>query len=156
QVGQDGEVPFLAMELLQGEPLDRRLKRGDRFPPAEVARIGCEVAEGLAAAHAQGLIHRDIKPANIWLEETSGKRGADALGSGGNPLGCGLAGGDGGDAELPGRGVAVGPPAYMAPEQARGERVDPRSDLFSLGCVLYPLATGRPPPGPAGVAGTAA
>src|SRR5262249_1214584 len=116
QVGQDGEVPFLAMELLQGEPLDRRLKRADRFPPAEAARIGGRVPEGLAAAHAQGLIHRDIKPANIWLEETSGKRGADAPRYRVKLLDFGLARGDGGDAELTVPGVAVGTPAYMAPE----------------------------------------
>ena len=68
QVGEDRGVPFLAMEFLEGEPLDDRLKRESRLPVAEVLRIGREVAEGLAAAHERGLIHRDIKPGNIWLE----------------------------------------------------------------------------------------
>src|SRR5918911_656854 len=72
QVGEDRGVPFLAMELLEGEPLDGRLRREGRLPVPEVLRIGREIAEGLEAAHQRGLIHRDIKPANVWLE---GKRG---------------------------------------------------------------------------------
>ena len=100
-------------------------------------RIGREIAEGLAAAHAQGLIHRDIKPANIWLEEGTGRV---------KILDFGLAR----SAEEAGRltqdGTILGTPAYMAPEQATGGRdVDHRSDLFSLGCVLYRMVTGRPP-----------
>ena len=71
QVGEDRGVPFLAMEFLDGEPLDARLKREGKLPILEVLRIGREVAEGLAAAHETGLIHRDIKPANIWLERAS-------------------------------------------------------------------------------------
>ena len=73
QVGEDRGVPFLAMEFLEGEPLDERLKRETTLPLAEVVRIGREMAEGMAAAHERGLIHRDIKPANTWLE---GKKGA--------------------------------------------------------------------------------
>ena len=76
QVDEDRGVPFLAMEFLKGEPLDERLKRDGKLPLAEVLRIGREIAEGLAAAHATGLIHRDIKPANIWLERTAGTKGA--------------------------------------------------------------------------------
>src|ERR1700682_1040655 len=72
QVGEDRGAPFLAMEFLEGEPLDARLKREGKLPVREVLRIGREMAEGLAAAHDRGLIHRDIKPGNIWLE---GKRG---------------------------------------------------------------------------------
>src|SRR5436305_1858013 len=68
QVGEDRGAPFLAMQLLKGESLEDRLRREGRLPPAEVLRIGREVAEGLAAAHERGLIHRDVKPANIWLE----------------------------------------------------------------------------------------
>ena len=74
QVGEDRGVPFLAMPFLKGEPLDDRLKREPGLPLAEVLRIGREMAEGLAAAHARGLIHRDIKPANLWLEGRSGPR----------------------------------------------------------------------------------
>ena len=77
QVGEDRGVPFLAMEFLEGEPLDARLKREGKLPVAEVLRIGREIAEGLAAAHKRGLIHRDIKPANIWLEERKRRRVED-------------------------------------------------------------------------------
>ena len=73
QVGEDRGAPFLAMEFLEGEPLDDRLKREGKLPLAEVLRIGREMAEGLAAAHERGLIHRDIKPANVWLEGDRGR-----------------------------------------------------------------------------------
>ena len=73
QVGEDRGIPYLAMPLLRGQSLQERLHGGARLPEAEVLRIGREVAEGLAAAHAQGLVHRDIKPANLWLEEGSGR-----------------------------------------------------------------------------------
>lgn len=136
QVGQERDVPFLAMQLLRGETLDARLRRQGRLPVAEVLRIGREAAEGLAAAHHQGLIHRDIKPANLWLE---GERGRVKL------LDFGLARPVGDDDRLTQRGAIVGTPAYMAPEQARNSAVDPRSDLFSLGAVLYEMATGRRP-----------
>jgi serine/threonine protein kinase len=142
QVGEERGVPFLAMELLEGETLEQRLQREQRdgeaapLPPAEVLRIGREIAEGLAAAHARGLIHRDVKPANVWLE---GPRGRVKL------LDFGLAWAAEQDVALTQTGAIVGTPAYMAPEQARGESADPRSDLFSLGCVLYRMCTGRPP-----------
>src|SRR5207245_900251 len=108
-------------------------------------RIGREIATGLAAAHERGLIHRDIKPANIWLEtlpgagEPSRPRGRVKI------LDFGLARAFGGDVHLTQSGVIVGTPAYMAPEQAQGTAVDPRTDLFSLGCVLYRLCTGQVP-----------
>ena len=77
QVDEDRGVPFLAMEFLKGEPLDERLKREEQLPLDEVLRIGREIAEGLAAAHATGLIHRDIKPGNIWLEAPAQDRVED-------------------------------------------------------------------------------
>jgi WD40 repeat protein/tRNA A-37 threonylcarbamoyl transferase component Bud32 len=135
QVGEDRGVPFLAMELLKGEPLDRRLRSGP-VPPAEVLRIGREVAEGLAAAHAGGLIHRDIKPANVWLEAPHGRV---------KILDFGLARAEGDATRLTETGVVLGTPAFMAPEQAAGQPVDARCDLFSLGAVLYLLSTGRRP-----------
>jgi WD40 repeat protein len=137
-----GTVPYLAMPLLKGEPLDDRLQRLRRLSVAEVLRLGREVASGLAAAHERGLIHRDIKPANVWLES----RPPD----GGPPyrvkiLDFGLARAAGGKPELTQEGAIVGTPAYMAPEQAAGGKVDGRADLFSLGCVLYRASTGHAP-----------
>ncbi|MBA4067765.1 MAG: hypothetical protein C0501_29520 [Isosphaera sp.] len=141
-VGEDG-VPFIAMEYLQGYPLDEYLKRHDRrLSVAQVMRVGREAAEGLAAAHALGLVHRDIKPGNLWLEAPAGRV---------KLLDFGLAkpvspdDSDGEEAQLTRTGAVLGTPAYMSPEQARGEKVDHRTDLFSLGAVLYRLCTGRLP-----------
>ncbi|HTU93602.1 MAG TPA: serine/threonine-protein kinase [Gemmataceae bacterium] len=137
QVGEDRGIPFLAMRLLQGEALEARLTRSNgRLPLPEVLRIGREIAEGLAAAHAQGLVHRDIKPANIWLEEDRKRV---------KIVDFGLARGTGGDAHFTQAGAVIGTPSYMAPEQANGEEVDGRCDLFSLGSVLYRISTGRLP-----------
>ncbi len=136
QVGEDRGAPYLAMEFLEGEPLDVRLAREPCLPLAEVLRIGREVADGLQAAHERGLIHRDIKPANIWLE---GKRRRAKI------LDFGLARVLGDRTQLTQDGAIIGTPAYMAPEQASGQAVDPRCDLFSLGCVLYRMATGQLP-----------
>jgi hypothetical protein len=135
-VGEEGGVPFLVMPLLPGETLQARLDRQGKLPANEVMRLGREVAAGLAAAHTKDLIHRDIKPSNIWLE---GDQGQVRI------LDFGLARAVGGDAQLTDTGVVVGTPSYMAPEQARGEAVDPRTDLFSLGCLLYRACTGRLP-----------
>jgi serine/threonine protein kinase len=135
QVGEDRGVPFLAMPLLQGESLDNRLKRDKRLPAAEVIRIGREIAEGLAAAHEHGLIHRDIKPGNVWLDRRSGRV---------KILDFGLARGTGqtDEPQLTLAGSIIGTPAYMAPEQAQGQTLDGRCDLFSLGCILFRSLTG--------------
>jgi serine/threonine protein kinase len=124
------------MELVAGVSLEEQARRRQAaLEVAEILRIGAQVAAGLAAAHARGLIHRDIKPANILLENGSQRvkitdfglaRAAD-------------------DVRLTQEGALAGTPQYMAPEQARGETVDHRTDLFSLGSVLYTLCTGRPP-----------
>jgi len=159
QVGEDRDVPFLAMEFLEGEALDERLKRAGRLPLAEVLRIGRETALGLAAAHNRDLIHRDIKPANIWLEArgvvsggvVSGKEPTHSpLTTHHSPvrvkiLDFGLARTSTGEAHLTQAGAIVGTPSYMAPEQAQGKNVGPSCDLFSLGCVLYRMATGELP-----------
>jgi serine/threonine protein kinase len=149
QVGEDRGVPFLAMQLLKGEPLDARLEREPRLPVAEILRIGREIAEGLAAAHEQGLIHRDIKPANIWLESRGQETGIRNQGGSSTSakarvkiLDFGLARALAGSVQLTQMGAIVGTPAYMAPEQA-GKAVDHRCDLFSLGCVLYRMSTGQ-------------
>src|SRR5262249_8373354 len=145
QVGEDRGVPFLAMEFLRGEPLDARLKRAGKLPIPEVLRIGREMAEGLAAAHAAGLIHRDVKPGNTWLEGEPGKGGLGGERGRVKLLDFGLARSTAEASTLTQSGAIVGTPAYMAPEQAQGRKVDARCDLFSLGCVLYQLATGEMP-----------
>ncbi len=144
-VGEDRGAPFIAMPFLKGEPLDARLQREEALSIAEVLRIGREIAEGLGAAHAIGLIHRDIKPANVWLETRKGEPGASATGGRVKILDFGLARAATGEAGLTQQGAIIGTPAYMAPEQASGERVDGRCDLFSLGCVLYRMSTGQLP-----------
>jgi serine/threonine protein kinase len=133
-VDEDNDIPFLIMPLLSGETLEKRLEREVKLPVAEVLRIGREMAEGLAAAHAAGLIHRDVKPANVWLEEGAGRV---------KLLDFGLArAAEEQQTKLTKEGGMLVTPAYMAPEQAGGE-VDQRADLFSLGAVLYEAATGQ-------------
>jgi WD40 repeat protein/serine/threonine protein kinase len=137
QVGEDNGTPYLAMPLLRGQSLHKRIQGGAHLEVKEALRIGREVAEGLAAAHARGLIHRDIKPANIWLEESTGRV---------KILDFGLARSADETIRLTQDGMILGTPAYMAPEQAIGGRqIDHRCDLFSLGCVLYRMLTGKPP-----------
>jgi serine/threonine protein kinase len=145
QVGEDRGIPYLAMQLLHGESLEACLRRRRRLPPGEVLRVGRDIAEGLAAAHARGVIHRDIKPANVWLEARPGEPGASATGGRVKILDFGLARAATEDARLTRSGAVVGTPGYLAPEQAQGRSVDERSDLFSLGCVLYRCCTGEPP-----------
>ncbi len=136
EVGEDRRIVFLTMELLEGETLENHLDKQGRPSLVEVCRIGREIAEGLAAAHQHGLVHRDIKPSNIWLE---GKRARVKI------LDFGLACEYQEETVASLQGVLVGTPAYMAPEQAQGEKVDGRADYFSLGCVLYRLTTGALP-----------
>jgi tRNA A-37 threonylcarbamoyl transferase component Bud32 len=133
-VRDDAPVPYLVMEYIEGCNLETLLRRGGPLEIKEVLRIGMQVARGLAAAHQQGLIHRDVKPANILLENGVQRvkltdfglaRAAD-------------------DARLTQSGFIAGTPMYMAPEQAAGELIDARADLFSLGSVLYELCTGTP------------
>ncbi|WP_165230532.1 protein kinase domain-containing protein [Aquisphaera insulae] len=135
QVGRDGGVLFLAMECLRGVSLQGWLERGRKPSTELILRLGREIASGLAAAHREGLVHRDIKPANIWLEAPSGRV---------KILDFGMARSER-DASITHAGTVMGTPAYMAPEQARGEAAGPGSDLFSLGCVLYRLCVGKQP-----------
>lgn len=159
QVGQERDMPFLAMEFLQGQSLADWLTRNPQPRLAEVIRIGREIALGLAAAHQQGLIHRDIKPANIWLERIADFRLQSAevrpesnlqddisnLQFRIKILDFGLACPTSSDANLTDPGTILGTPFFMAPEQARGEVVDERADLFSLGAILYLMSTGQLP-----------
>ncbi|MBK6530909.1 MAG: protein kinase [Deltaproteobacteria bacterium] len=138
----DGRL-FFAMERLRGESLRARLERAKtseqgRLPSAECVRIGTAVARALAAAHAVGVVHRDIKPENIFLTEDGAVKVLDfgvAKTSNAAILG-------GTDANVTRAGELFGSPAYMAPEQARGREVDARTDLYSLGAVLFECATG--------------
>jgi serine/threonine protein kinase len=136
EVGEDRGIPFLAMEFLQGVTLEDWLMRGKKPSFALTCRIARETALGLAAAHERGLIHRDIKLSNLWLEAPHGRVKILDFGLA-KPLQTTLA--------LTAVGMVVGTPAYMAPEQARGEKVDARADLFSLGCVLYRMCSGQMP-----------
>ena len=135
QVQPSARLPFLVMPLVAGESLAQRLTAQGQLELKEILRIGMQAAAGLAAAHEQGLVHRDVKPANVLLEKGVERavltdfglaRAAD-------------------DVTLTRWGVIAGTPQYMSPEQARGEPLDGRSDLFSLGCVLYEMATGVSP-----------
>ncbi len=129
-----GPTPYLVMEFISGITLEKRIKARGSLEVKEILRIGMQAAEGLSAAHRQGLIHRDVKPANILLEN-----GVERV----KITDFGLARASD-DVNLTQPGVIAGTPSYMSPEQARGEALDQRSDLFSLGSVLYTLCTGRP------------
>lgn len=134
-VGEVAGSPYLVMPLLRGEALDTRLQSGTWPSLTEACRLTREVAAGLAAAHATGVVHRDVKPSNVWLDETGRARLID----------FGLARQARGGDVLTRAGVVLGTPAYMAPEQAAGGPVDHRADLFSLGVLLYELTTRRRP-----------
>jgi 2-keto-4-pentenoate hydratase len=133
---EEQPIPYLVMEYVAGETLQQRLNRTGPLDLPEVLRLGRQIAAGIAAAHAQGLIHRDIKPSNILLEFGDLERV--------KITDFGLAR-TADDASLTQSGVIVGTPLYMSPEQAQGVAVDQRADLFSLGSVLYVMCTGRPP-----------
>ncbi len=132
--GETDGLPYIVMQLVKGETLENRLKNAGKLSIHETVRIGMQAAAGLASAHAHALIHRDIKPANILIESSTNKVKLTDFG---------LARAEE-DAKLTRTGFVAGTPLYMAPEQARGESVDARSDLFSLGSVLYESLTGRP------------
>ena len=141
-IGEQGGDPYLVMELLKGETLRARIASG-MISPDDVIRVASEVADALTVAHTRGIIHRDIKPANIILVDKPGGRFGTKV------LDFGLAKVDLGDGmdrfDLTSLGSTVGTVSYMSPEQARGEPLDARSDLFSLGVVLYEMATGQVP-----------
>jgi serine/threonine protein kinase len=128
-------LPYLVMQFVPGESLQARLDRTGPLEVTEAVRIGHQTASGLAAAHAQGLIHRDIKPANLLLENGLARVKITDFGLARMTD----------DVGLTQAGVVSGTPEYMAPEQARGEAIDHRADLFSLGSVLYAMCTGEPP-----------
>lgn len=129
----ESDRPFIVMPFVNGVSLQEYIESHGQVGMRELLRVALQIASGLSAAHAQGLVHRDIKPANILLENGLNRvqitdfglaRAAD-------------------DAAMTHSGMIAGTPHYMSPEQSRGESIDQRSDLFSLGCVLYFMATGR-------------
>jgi serine/threonine-protein kinase len=134
-VASDASIPYLVMAYVRGGSLQKRLESEGPLPLVEILRIGSQIAEGLAAAHDQGLVHRDVKPENVLLEE-----GIERV----TITDFGLARAVD-DNTVTQHGTIAGTPMYMSPEQAAGKKVDQQSDLFSLGSVLYALCTGRPP-----------
>lgn len=134
-VEETGEFPYLVMEYVPGTSLQKRIDHGGSMEVDDVLRLGAQIARGLAAAHAQGLIHRDVKPANILLEDGTGSAKITDFG-----LARAID-----DAGLTRAHAVAGTPEYMAPEQTGPGSVDHRADLFSLGSVLYAMCTGRPP-----------
>jgi serine/threonine protein kinase len=134
-VETDGEMPFLVMQYVPGRSLQTRVDEDGPLGVEQILRIGVQAAAGLAAAHRQGLVHRDVKPSNILLEDTVERAILTDFG-----LARAMD-----DASLTQTGIVAGTPHYMSPEQASGGPIDHRSDLFSLGSVLYFMATGRPP-----------
>ncbi len=141
--GRDGAVAYAVTELLEGETLRERLAAGP-LPPRKAVELAQQIARGLAAAHAKDFVHRDLKPENLFLTRQGRAKILDfGLAT--------LSATPAGATELPTRtafsapGTVVGTAAYMSPEQVRGERVDARSDLFSLGVVLYETLTGTSP-----------
>jgi serine/threonine protein kinase len=134
-VSQWQDIPYLVMPYIPGVSLQKRIDDQGALQLRELLRIGMQVAEGLAAAHGQGLIHRDVKPANILMEE-----GVDRVVLTDFGLACAVD-----DVRLTKTDTVVGTPQYMSPEQVNDESLDFRTDLFSLGSVLYEASTGRPP-----------
>jgi hypothetical protein len=134
-VEDTGPVPYLVMPFIDGPTLQEKLDLTGQLELKEILRIGLQIAEGLAEAHRHGLVHRDIKPANILLENGIERAKLTDFGLAQT----------GDDVSLSPSGEVAGTPMYMSPEQARGESVDYRSDLFSLGSVLYAMCAGQPP-----------
>ncbi|MDF1837206.1 MAG: protein kinase [Planctomycetota bacterium] len=128
-------LPYIVMKYIPGLSLAQRIERDGPLDSYEVARVGLQVAQGLAAAHGQGIVHRDVKPANVILEDTVERAMVTDFGL------ARVAD----EASMTHSGTISGTPHYMSPEQARGDLVDSRSDLFSLGSLLYAACTGRPP-----------
>ncbi len=138
---------FMVMELLEGQSLKDRLARGP-LPIDDVLELGAQVADALDAAHAQGVVHRDIKPANLFVTKRGTLKvldfGVAKLNEAGRSS-DGLSATMGGSDQLTTMGTTIGTISYMSPEQARGQEIDARSDLFSAGVVLYEMAAGQLP-----------
>ena len=140
-LGTVEDTPYVVFELLEGETLKERLARG-ALPVRKAVELGIQVCRGLAAGHARGIVHRDVKPANLFVTSDGTVKILDF----GLARETAVAVADLGEADTPSftvAGVVLGTPAYMSPEQVRGQSVDARSDLFSLGATLYEMLAGR-------------
>ena len=132
--GSDNGVQYIVMELVEGETLADVLRREGPLPPQRAVAMGAAIARALHAAHGAGLVHRDVKPGNVMVTPTGEVKVMD----------FGIARGAADDT-LTQTGTVIGTAAYLAPEQARGDKADPRTDVYALGCVLFEMVTGRPP-----------
>ncbi|MEO3782445.1 protein kinase [Actinocorallia sp. B10E7] len=137
-IGQDGDAPYLVMELVAGRTMSEAAG-GAAMEPEHVASVAVDVLDALEHCHARGIVHRDIKPSNIMLDEAGVRPRVKVMDFGIARLLSDTA------TRLTATGMLIGTPAYLSPEQANGEDALPASDLYSLGCVLYELLTGRPP-----------
>ena len=135
----EGGIFYLVMDLLEGETLAQRIARTGPLPWVDVQRVACEIASALAAAHEQGLLHRDIKPSNVFLAKARGAQERAVL------VDFGLVKPIDESNAVTSTGAVLGTPMYMSPEQARGEPLDVRSDVYSLGAVVFEALTGAPP-----------
>ncbi|WP_225848506.1 ABC transporter substrate-binding protein [Streptomyces sp. HPF1205] len=131
----DSVIPYLVMEYVEGTTLAALVRAQAPLEPARAVRITCDILDALAHAHSHGTVHRDVKPANVMITTAGAVKVAD----------FGIARVLDNDARLTTTGSAIGTPSYMSPEQINGEDVDPRSDVYSVGCVLTELLTGKPP-----------
>jgi TonB family protein len=132
-IGEEGGLPFLAMEFVAGETIAALIEKGVRFDPERVVSLVSQVASAVDYAHAKGVVHRDIKPSNLILAEGDNVKVTD----------FGIA--KLADAEMTQSGVLLGTPSYMSPEQAMGEKLDGRSDIFSLGVCAFEMLSGEQP-----------
>ncbi|MCA8925915.1 MAG: serine/threonine protein kinase, partial [Planctomycetes bacterium] len=132
--GEHLGVPYLVMELVEGETLAERLRSGGPFTPQAGARLVRQIAEGVGELHRRGIVHRDLKPENVLLDRRGSPRVCDLGVARGEAL-----------SRLTETGAVLGTPAFLAPEQARGEAVGPPADVYALGVLLFVVLTGSPP-----------
>ncbi len=135
---------YIVMEHLEGESLQARLDRVGKLPLAEALRLGRQIASSLGAAHARGIIHRDLKPANVFIIRDSEAQGGERTKILDFGI-CKLTNKQPNDGSITEAGTMLGTPVYMSPEQCRGGDVDQRTDVYSVGCGLFHMLTGRPP-----------
>jgi serine/threonine-protein kinase len=133
-LNEEGEIPFITMEYVQGEDLKQLIKRDEKLSEKEAISIAKQVCEGLSEAHKLGVVHRDLKPSNIMIDEEGNAKVMD-FGIARSVEAAGVTQ----------TGVMIGTPDYISPEQAEGEKIDQRSDIYSLGVILYEMMTGSVP-----------